>query len=175
IKFANVDPIKDPIPVVPTIHYQMGGIPTNVYGQVVMTKGGENNVVNGLFAVGECAATSVHGANRLGTNSLLDLIVFGRSTGNFIVDAHPERQHSYQSIPESAIDASLDRINRLESRTSGEKAQDVGNAIRVAMQHHCGVFRTLDLLAKGVDAIESIAPQVDEIYFKDKSKVFNTA
>src|SRR5690606_32585223 len=92
MKFANVDPIKDPIPVVPTIHYQMGGIPTNVYGQVVSYVGGESGIVNGLFAIGECAATSVHGANRLGTNSLLDLIVFGRSAGNFIVESHPERE-----------------------------------------------------------------------------------
>ncbi|MGP1614286.1 MAG: FAD-binding protein, partial [Pollutimonas bauzanensis] len=131
--------------------------------------------VNGLYAIGECAATSVHGANRLGTNSLLDLIVFGRSAGNHIVQTHPERQHAHEPIPQSAIDFSIDRVNRLETRTSGEKTQDVGNAIRVAMQHHCGVFRTLDLLNKGVDAIESLAPQVESIYFKDKSKVFNTA
>jgi succinate dehydrogenase / fumarate reductase flavoprotein subunit len=175
IKFANVDPIKDPIPVVPTIHYQMGGIPTNVYGQVVTTRNGENTTVNGLYAIGECAATSVHGANRLGTNSLLDLIVFGRSSGNHIVESHPERQRAHQPIPESAIDYSLDRVNQLESRSSGESVADVGNAMRVSMQHHCGVFRTLDLLNKGVDSIESLVPQVENMYFKDKSKVFNTA
>src|SRR5690606_14458873 len=175
IKFANVDPIKDPIPVVPTIHYQMGGIPTNIYGQVVTLQNGDTKPVNGLYAIGECAATSVHGANRLGTNSLLDLIVFGRSAGNHIVESHPEREHAHQNIPESAIDFSLDRVNKLETRTSGETTPDVGNAIRMAMQHHCGVFRTLDLLNKGVDAIESLAPQVESLYFKDKSKVFNTA
>ncbi|ALO37750.1 succinate dehydrogenase flavoprotein subunit [Alcaligenes nematophilus] len=176
IKFGNVDPIKDPIPVVPTIHYQMGGIPTNYYGQVVtQTPTGENKIVNGLYAIGECAATSVHGANRLGTNSLLDLIVFGRAAGNHIVDSHPEKTHAHQEINESSIEYSLDRVNRLESRTSGEKAQDVGNKIRVAMQAHCGVFRTLDLLHKGVDQIESLVPEVKDIYFKDKSKVFNTA
>ena len=88
IKFANVDPIKEPIPVVPTIHYQMGGVPTNVHGQVVAPKNGNpNEVVHGLYAVGECACVSVHGANRLGTNSLLDLLVFGRAAGNHIVDA----------------------------------------------------------------------------------------
>jgi len=175
IKFGNVDPIKEPIPVVPTIHYQMGGIPANYHGQVLATENGETSVVKGLFAIGECAAVSVHGANRLGTNSLLDLIVFGRATGNFIVDSHLERQHAHQPIPQSSIDYSLDRVDRLESRTSGEKTQAVGNAIRNAMQHHCGVFRTLDLLHKGVDAIESLVPQVENIYFKDKSKVFNTA
>src|SRR5690554_8186216 len=126
IKFANVDPIKDPIPVVPTIHYQMGGIPTNIHGQVVtQTPSGESRIVNGLYAIGECAATSVHGANRLGTNSLLDLIVFGRSAGQHIVSEHPERTHYHQPIPQWAIDQSLERVNRLETRTSGERAQDV--------------------------------------------------
>ena len=91
IRFGNVDPIKDPIPVVPTIHYQMGGLPTNIAGQVLDYVNGENKVINGLYAVGECAAVSVHGANRLGTNSLLDLIVFGRATGNHLVEAHLEK------------------------------------------------------------------------------------
>jgi len=175
IKFANVDPIKDPIPVVPTIHYQMGGIPTNIHGQVVSTVGGESNIVPGLYAIGECAATSVHGANRLGTNSLLDLIVFGRATGNHIVASHPERQKSHQSLPKASLDASLGRVAALESRTSGEKTQDVGNAIRASMQRHCGVFRTLALLGEGVGQIEALAKQAEHIYFKDKSKVFNTA
>ncbi|OXR49202.1 succinate dehydrogenase flavoprotein subunit [Pusillimonas sp. T2] len=175
IKFGNVDPIKEPIPVVPTIHYQMGGIPANYHGQVVDFKNGETKVVNGLYAIGECAAVSVHGANRLGTNSLLDLIVFGRAAGKHIVESHLERQLSHQPLPQSSVDYSLDRLNKLESRTSGVKAQEVGNAIRTGMQTHCGVFRTLELLNKGVDVIESLAPQVEEIYFKDKSKVFNTA
>ena len=143
IKFGNVDPIKEPIPVVPTIHYQMGGIPANYHGQVLTRENGENKIVNGLYAIGECAAVSVHGANRLGTNSLLDLIVFGRATGNHIVNSHPEHQHSHQPVPQQAVEFSLDRVNKLESRTSGEKTQDIGNAIRFSMQRHCGVFRTL--------------------------------
>ncbi|VDL05475.1 succinate dehydrogenase flavoprotein subunit [Bordetella pertussis] len=102
IKFGNVDPIKEPIPVVPTIHYQMGGIPANYHGQVLERANGENKIVNGLYAIGECAAVSVHGANRLGTNSLLDLIVFGRATGNHIVDSHPERQHAHQPLPKGS-------------------------------------------------------------------------
>jgi len=175
IKFGNVDPIKEPIPVVPTIHYQMGGIPANYHGQVLTRENGENKIVNGLYAIGECAAVSVHGANRLGTNSLLDLIVFGRATGNHIVNSHPERQHSHQPVPQQAAEFSLDRVNRLESRTSGEKPQDIGNAIRFSMQRHCGVFRTLDLLNEGVEQIEDLAKQAQDIYFKDKSKVFNTA
>lgn len=175
IKFGNVDPIKEPIPVVPTIHYQMGGIPANVHGQVLTYENGENKIVNGLYAVGECAAVSVHGANRLGTNSLLDLIVFGRATGNHIVESHPERTKTHQNVPQESLDFSLDRINKLESRTSGEKTQDIGNAIRVSMQAHCGVFRTLELLREGVGQIEEISKQADHIFFKDKSKVFNTA
>lgn len=175
IKFGNVDPIKEPIPVVPTIHYQMGGIPANYHGQVLTRENGENKIVNGLYAIGECAAVSVHGANRLGTNSLLDLIVFGRATGNHIVNSHPERQHAHQPVPQQAVEFSLDRVNKLESRTSGEKTQDIGNAIRFSMQRHCGVFRTLELLNEGVTQIEDLAKQADNIYFKDKSKVFNTA
>ncbi|CAB3645342.1 succinate dehydrogenase flavoprotein subunit [Achromobacter marplatensis] len=175
IKFGNVDPIKEPIPVVPTIHYQMGGIPANYHGQVLTRENGENKVVNGLYAIGECAAVSVHGANRLGTNSLLDLIVFGRATGNHIVNSHPERQRAHQELPKEAVDFSLDRVNKLETRTSGEKTQDIGNAIRFSMQRHCGVFRTLELLNEGVTQIEDLAKQADNIYFKDKSKVFNTA
>jgi succinate dehydrogenase / fumarate reductase flavoprotein subunit len=175
IKFGNVDPIKEPIPVVPTIHYQMGGIPANYHGQVVSWQNGETKVVNGLYAIGECAAVSVHGANRLGTNSLLDLIVFGRATGNHIVQSHPERQHSHQKVSPSSLEFSLDRVNKLETRTSGEKTQDVANAIRMSMQHHCGVFRTLELLNEGVGQIDELAKQADQIAFKDKSKVFNTA
>jgi len=175
IKFGNVDPIKEPIPVVPTIHYQMGGVPANYHGQVLTQVNGESKVVNGLYAIGECAAVSVHGANRLGTNSLLDLIVFGRATGNHIVASHPERQKSHQPLPKEAVDASRARVDALESRTSGEKTQHVGNAIRASMQHHCGVFRTLKLLNEGVSQIDELAEQANHIYFQDKSKVFNTA
>jgi succinate dehydrogenase / fumarate reductase flavoprotein subunit len=175
IKFGNVDPIKEPIPVVPTIHYMMGGIPTNFNGQVLSWTGAENKIVNGLYAIGECAAVSVHGANRLGTNSLLDLIVFGRAAGNHIVAAHPERQHQHQPVPKEAVDYSRSRVDQLESRASGEKPQDIGNGIRAAMQAHCGVFRTLDLLNKGVGKIDELSEMAKSIYFKDKSKVFNTA
>jgi succinate dehydrogenase / fumarate reductase flavoprotein subunit len=175
IKFANVDPIKEPIPVVPTIHYQMGGIPANFYGQVTSFQNGETSVVKGLYAIGECSAVSVHGANRLGTNSLLDLVVFGRAAGNHIVDSHPERQKANQEASKASIDYSLDRVNRLETGTGGEKTQDVANSIRMSMQAHCGVFRTIDKLKEGVVQIEELAKQAEHIAFKDKSKVFNTA
>ena len=175
IKFGNVDPIKEPIPVVPTIHYQMGGVPANYHGQVVSTTNGQNKVVNGLYAIGECAAVSVHGANRLGTNSLLDLVVFGRAAGNHIVNSHLERQRNHQPVPKESLDFSIARVDALESRKNGEKTQYVGNAIRTSMQAHCGVFRTLKLLNEGVTQIEELAKQAENISFDDKSKVFNTA
>ncbi|MDO9025514.1 succinate dehydrogenase flavoprotein subunit [Zwartia sp.] len=174
-KFANVDATKEPIPVVPTIHYQMGGIPCNYNGQVTTWDGQQTKIVNGLYAIGECSATSVHGANRLGTNSLLDLIVFGRAAGNHIVAAHPERQHAHQPLPQESVDFSLERVNKLEQRKTGEKTQVVGNEIRNAMQQHCGVFRTMASLKEGVAKIDALAEKVDNIAFQDKSKVFNTA
>ena len=175
IKFANVDPITDPIPVVPTIHYQMGGIPTNYHGQVVVPKNGNpNSVVGGLYAIGECACVSVHGANRLGTNSLLDLVVFGRAAGNHIV-ASKLRDGSHKPLPRDAGDAALARLARLDGSTSGENTQDVANDIRRSMQTHCGVFRTAELLAEGVRRIDEIGARVDSVHLKDKSQVFNTA
>ena len=175
IKFANVDPIKEPIPVVPTIHYQMGGIPTNYYGQVVVPKDGNPNaIVNGLYAIGECACVSVHGANRLGTNSLLDLLVFGKSAGNHIV-ASKLKDQAWKPLPVDAADATTARLAALEARTSGEKTQDVANDIRSNMQAHCGVFRTQSLLGEGVDKIMGLAERAKNVAIQDKSLVFNTA
>ncbi len=175
IKFANVDPIKEPIPVVPTIHYQMGGIPTNVYGQVVAPKNGNpNSIVNGLYAIGECACVSVHGANRLGTNSLLDLVVFGRAAGNHIVGQNFGGQ-SHKSLPADAADLALSRVAKIDGSSKGERVQDVAQSIRDAMQHYCGVFRTSDLLKEGVEKIMEIGERVKNVHVADKSKVFNTA
>jgi succinate dehydrogenase / fumarate reductase, flavoprotein subunit len=173
--FANVDITKEPIPVVPTIHYQMGGIPTNVHGQVVVPgAGGPNEVVNGFYAVGECACVSVHGANRLGTNSLLDLLVFGRAAGNHIVEFN-NKNKTHKPLPADAADRSLARLARLDASSSGEYAQDVANDIRNAMQQHAGVFRTQASLNEGVTKIAALAERVGSITLKDKSKVFNTA
>ncbi len=175
IKFANVDPIKEPIPVVPTIHYQMGGIPTNYYGQVVAPSGGNPNaVVPGLYAIGECACVSVHGANRLGTNSLLDLVVFGRAAGNHIVEQNYKAQE-HRVLPAGAGDATVARVTALDARNKGERVQDVANEIRKAMQSHCGVFRTGRLLDEGVAKIEALAERARHVAIADKSKVFNTA
>ena len=172
--FANVDITKEPIPVVPTIHYQMGGIPTNIHGQVV-TQDADNKsvVVNGLYAVGECSCVSVHGANRLGTNSLLDLLVFGRAAGNHIVEFNKTTTH--KELPANAADATLARIARLDSTTSGEYAQDVANDIRSTMQLHAGVFRTQASMDEGVVKVAALRERVKSIGLKDKSKIFNTA
>ena len=174
-KFANVDALKEPIPVVPTIHYQMGGIPTNVYGQVVAPKNGDHNaVVNGLYAIGECACVSVHGANRLGTNSLLDLLVFGRAAGNHIVDLKLQ-DRSNKPLPAGATDVAIERLSRLEHSTGSERVQDVANDIRQTMQHYCGVFRTDELMQEGYKKIMVLDERRKHVSFKDKSKVFNTA
>jgi succinate dehydrogenase / fumarate reductase, flavoprotein subunit len=175
IKFANVDPIKDPIPVVPTIHYQMGGIPTNIYGQVVAPKNGNNNdIVQGLYAIGECACVSVHGANRLGTNSLLDLLVFGRAAGNHIVEANFKAM-GHRTMSTNSGEATLERLEKLESATTGENTQEVANDIRKTMQAHCGVFRSDERLSQGVTKMAELTERAKNIVVKDKSKVFNTA
>jgi succinate dehydrogenase / fumarate reductase, flavoprotein subunit len=172
--FANVDITKEPIPVVPTIHYQMGGIPTNIHGQVVTQNAtNQSEVVKGLYAVGECACVSVHGANRLGTNSLLDLLVFGRAAGNHIVEFNSSTVH--KPLPLEAADKALARIARLDNATDGEYAQDVANDIRAAMQQHAGVFRTQAIMDAGVSKIAELRKRVNTIGLKDKSKIFNTA
>ena len=172
--FANVDITKEPIPVVPTIHYQMGGIPTNIHGQVV-TQNADNKseVVTGLYAVGECSCVSVHGANRLGTNSLLDLLVFGRAAGNHIVEHNKTTVH--KALPAGAADATMARIVKLDNTTDGEYAQDVANDIRAAMQKYAGVFRTQASMDEGVVEIAKLRERVNKIGLKDKSKIFNTA
>jgi succinate dehydrogenase / fumarate reductase flavoprotein subunit len=175
VNFANVDITREPIPVVPTIHYQMGGIPTNIHGQVVAPDGkGNQKIVGGLYAVGECACVSVHGANRLGTNSLLDLLVFGRAAGNHIVaNVNPKAEH--KNLPADGAELSLARLNRLDSTTDGEYAQAVASDIRSTMQQHAGVFRTQASMDEGEAKINAIRERVARIGLKDKSKVFNTA
>jgi succinate dehydrogenase / fumarate reductase flavoprotein subunit len=173
--FANVDITKEPIPVVPTIHYQMGGIPTNVHGQVVVPANGKHNeVINGLYAVGECSCVSVHGANRLGTNSLLDLVVFGRAAGNHIVE-FASKTKSHKPVPKDAADYTMARLARLDSAKNGEYCQDVANDIRATMQKHAGVFRTQASMDEGVKKIAEVRERVKSIGLKDNSKVFNTA
>jgi succinate dehydrogenase / fumarate reductase flavoprotein subunit len=175
-KFANVDPVTDPIPVVPTCHYQMGGIPTNYHGQVVVPDGqGGEKLVRGLYAAGECACVSVHGANRLGTNSLLDLLVFGKASGEQVIADLKAEPGALPDLPKDAGDKTLARLARLDSATSGESVTNVAADMRRSMQLNCSVFRFPDSLAQGVRDMKEIAQRVQHTYIKDKSRVFNTA
>ncbi|HUQ25925.1 MAG TPA: FAD-binding protein, partial [Burkholderiales bacterium] len=176
IKFANVDPIRDPIPVVPTVHYQMGGIPSNYMGQVVAPEGaGKEAIVPGLYAAGECACVSVHGSNRLGTNSLLDLLVFGKSSGEQMIKDIRSQPSPHRAMPKNAGEGTRARLARLDTATTGERVVDVLNDLRRTMQAHCGVFRFPDDLAKGVEKVKEIAQRVKRTFIADKSQVFNTA
>ncbi len=172
--FANVDITKEPIPVIPTNHYQMGGIPSNINGQVVVpATDGTQQVVNGLYAVGECACVSVHGANRLGTNSLLDIVVFGRAAGLHIIEFN-NKNKEHKPLSANSADISLERLNRLNSATTGEYAQNVAGDMRDIMQQHASVFRTQASMDEGVAKIAQLRQRVTDIKLTDKSQIFNT-
>jgi succinate dehydrogenase / fumarate reductase flavoprotein subunit len=174
-KFANVDPVRDPIPVVPTVHYQMGGIPTNYHGEVVAPgSGGPSTPVPGFYAAGECACASVHGANRLGTNSLTDLLVLGKSAGDSVIRFLRENP-GHKDLPADAGERTLPRVARLDARKDGESVAQVADDLRRTMQAHCGVFRFPDLLAEGVRMVRELSERVARVGIGDKSKIFNTA
>ncbi len=176
IQFAGTDPIKEPIPVVPTCHYQMGGIPTNYSGRVIAPKNGDlNATVSGFYAAGECACASVHGANRLGTNSLLDLLVFGKSAGETAVEDVKKMPKEHKDLPTDAIDRTLARLARLEGQKGGADVHETRLAMQRTMQAHCGVFRFSDKLKEGVSKILDVQKNVARTEIKDKSQVFNTA
>ncbi len=176
IQFAGVDCIKAPLPVVPTAHYQMGGIPTNYHGQVVVPHGhSKSAVVPGFYAAGECACASVHGANRLGTNSLLDLLVFGKSAGETAVGELKNSPKAHKPLPQIEIDKALARLDRLNHQKDGASVHETRLAMQRSMQNHCGVFRFADKLKTGVERILEIEEQVRATEIKDKSLVFNTA
>jgi succinate dehydrogenase / fumarate reductase, flavoprotein subunit len=174
--FAGVDPIVDAIPVVPTCHYSMGGIPTNINAQVVTHHKGKDKVVDGLYAVGECACVSVHGANRLGGNSLLDLVVFGRAAG-----LHIEKMWKTNALPDLGdvsdedIDASLARYTRWESSTTtGESPAIIRDAMQRVMQEDFGVFRTGEVMEQGILRLQALRERLGAASLMDKSHVFNT-
>lgn len=173
--FAHVDPAKEPIPVVPTCHYMMGGIPTNVGGQAITQDASGNDVIiEGLYACGEAACVSVHGANRLGGNSLLDLVVFGRAAGIQIEESI--RQGFDSKAPSSSdIDEAMSRLNALDKRTTGEKVADVKKDLQNTMQLHFGVFREGKSMADGRKKLEDIRERVNNLELSDHSKTFNTA
>ena len=176
LKFANVDCAKDPIPVVPTCHYQMGGIPTNDRGEVVVPAGGDPSAaVPGFYAAGECGCASIHGANRLGTNSLTDLLVMGKSAGSSMVEYIRAHGAALPALPRDAGEASVARVARLDAQKGGEDVAAVRDEIQRTMQAHCGVFRFPDLLLQGVERIRALGERVARTEIRDKSQVFNTA
>ena len=173
--FAHVDPVKEPIPVVPTCHYMMGGIPTNVHGQALtQNSDGEDVEIPGLFAVGEAACVSVHGANRLGGNSLLDLVVFGRAAGKHIEkmlsDGIEQRVAS-----DTDVEVALARLNRLNESRGGEGIVSLRSELQEIMQNHFGVFRKGDFMKTGIERLQDIGERIKNIFLEDKSKTFNTA
>jgi succinate dehydrogenase / fumarate reductase flavoprotein subunit len=175
IRFAHADPVKEPIPVAPTLHYMMGGIPTNRFGQVVApVRHGPEEAVPGLYAVGECACVSVHGANRLGGNSLLDIVVFGRAAGEHMVEYLKDNPyHRPMSAP--ALDSALARLQRWDQRGDGESVDGLAEAVRRTMEEYCGVFRSQALLDEGVVRMRALRARLSDARLKDHSRVFNTA
>ena len=174
--FAHVDPVKDPIPVVPTCHYMMGGLPTNVHGQgISLDKDGNDRIIEGLYAVGEAACVSVHGANRLGGNSLLDLVVFGRAAGLHITNALAEGMDSLVAS-DIDIDAALSRLNRWNnSSASGESVASLKKELQNCMQFNFGVFRKEEPMQEGMRILSDLRERISNASLTDKSKLFNTA
>lgn len=173
--FAHVDPIREAIPVFPTAHYTMGGIPTNRYGQVVVPlEQSAEEPIPGLYAVGECACVSVHGANRLGGNSLLDIVVFGRAAGNHVIDFLKENRY-HRPLKDDYIEQALSRIKRWEQPDEGESVEGLRTELQETMEKYCGVFRTEEVLVEGVEKVEALVARVADARLHDQSKVFNTA
>jgi succinate dehydrogenase / fumarate reductase flavoprotein subunit len=175
MKFAGVDPIVDPIPVVPTCHYTMGGIPTNKYGQVITKVHGHEQLVEGLYAVGECACVSVHGANRLGGNSLLDLVVFGRAAGLHVEELwHANQLPELVYVGEDVLAEALARYQRWENSKEGENPAEIRDEMQRVMQEDFGVFRTGEVMQSGLKRLEGLRERLAGAYLADKSRIFNT-
>jgi len=173
--FAHVDPVKEPIPVVPTCHYMMGGIPTNINGQALtQDSDGNESIVPGLFACGEAACVSVHGANRLGGNSLLDLVVFGRAAGLHIEKMLREGIEQRNASP-ADIDRAMARLNKLNASTTGESAAVLRKELQTIMQNYFGVFRKGEFMQKGIAQLAELRKRIENVSITDKSNAFNTA
>ena len=170
--FANVDPINEPIPVVPTCHYMMGGIPTNINGQVITQENGKDRVVDGLYSIGEAANVSVHGANRLGGNSLLDLVVFGRSAGKHINKQFKKGEVS--DISNAEIEKSLSTLQTLEDTKKGETVYALRSEMQSIMQNYFGVYRNEKLIKEGIKKLEDVNVRTKNLHMNDKSKQFNS-
>ena len=170
--FANVDPINEPIPVVPTCHYMMGGIPTNINGQVITQENGKDRVVDGLYSIGEAANVSVHGANRLGGNSLLDLVVFGRAAGKHINKQFKKGEVS--DISNAEIEKSLSTLQTLEDTKKGETVYALRSEMQSIMQNYFGVYRNEKLIKEGIKKLEDVNVRTKNLHMNDKSKQFNS-
>ena len=171
--FAHVDPIYESIPVVPTCHYMMGGTPTNVHGQAFNRVNDQDCVIPGLFSAGEAACVSVHGANRLGGNSLLDLVVFGRATGKHIQE-EIKSGGGVESASKENISESLERLNKLNESSKGYETSQVKKELQECMQNYFGVFRRGEFMEKGLTELSEIKHKVENLHLKDKSSAFNT-
>jgi succinate dehydrogenase flavoprotein subunit len=173
--FLHIDPAESPIPVFPTAHYTMGGIPTDRHGQVVIpVHQGAEEPVPGLYAVGECACVSVHGANRLGGNSLLDILVFGRAAANHVIE-HLREQPYHQPIPDDATEPAMQRLTRWDRQGKGESVAGLRGELAKIMEEHCSVFRNEDVLGEGLQKVIALRERLDTAHIDDHSKVFNTA
>jgi succinate dehydrogenase / fumarate reductase flavoprotein subunit len=173
--FAHADPVKEPVPVVPTCHYMMGGIPTNVHGQALTVDGqGNDQIVPGLYACGEVACVSVHGANRLGGNSLLDLVVFGRAAGKFIEESL-RSGIELRDASESDLERTNARLDALNSSTGGEKTADLRTELQGIMQNHFGVFRKGEFMQEGIRKLAGMRDRIANVEMADKSQAYNTA
>ena len=173
--FAHADPVHVPIPVVPTCHYMMGGIPTNVNGQAIMVNAeGNDQIIDGLFACGEAACVSVHGANRLGGNSLLDLVVFGRAAGIYIEKALGEGIE-YAEASQSDIDAAMARLDKLNSGQGTENVAELRAELQTVMQNHFGVFRRGDFMEQGIEKLKDLRERISNVALDDTTAAFNTA
>ena len=173
--FAHADPVKEPIPVVPTCHYMMGGVPTNIGGQALtQDENGNDVVVEGLYAAGEIACVSVHGANRLGGNSLLDLVVFGRAVG-LQVEENFKEGFDFIDPTDEDIERAMARLNRLNTQATGESVASVRADLQKTMQLYFGVFREGPSMEKGLEMLKEIGERVKNTVLDDKSNAFNTA
>lgn len=172
--FAGVDLTREPLPVVPTAHYNMGGIPTNYHGEVVTLKDGNpNSVVPGLFAVGEAACVSVHGANRLGSNSLIDLVVFGRATGHRVAElVKPNTPH--RALRKDAADLALTRLDHFRHASGGSPTAEIRLNMQRTMQADCTVFRTDESMAEGIERMNEVYKQMEDVSVTDRSLIWNT-
>ena len=172
--FCGVDVTKEPIPVLPTVHYNMGGIPTNYNGEVVTRKGkDQNSIVSGLMAIGEAACVSVHGANRLGTNSLLDIVVFGRAAAQRALKT-VEKGGSHSPLSPSVTDKIVSRLDKMRNSAGDTSVGEIRNSMQNIMQKHAAVFRSTNSLNEGVKKIETVTKNMDSIAIKDRSLIFNT-